>query len=240
MAYQEDILFDIDTDYLKDMNAISSNQSKLSDIHNKIDAKQKEQNKVEENYKKYKKVNEKLDSDMKNLKNREKDISNQTKTLTAEKNKLEREALELENFIADLINSQSGDGSTQVNNILIERPCQGPIVKQFGEKLNALSNVHYKGLNINVPPGNDVHAVYSGKIIYNGYVKSKGQVVIVDHKNGFVSVYAYNSSVKVNKDDEVKQGDVIGVSGTNSSGVPMVYFELRKNNIPVNPEVYFK
>ena len=45
---------------------------------------------------------------------------------------------------------------------------------------------------------------------------------------------------KVKKGDQVKQGDVIGISGTDSDGRPVVYFELRKNNIPVNPETYFQ
>lgn len=240
MAYQEDVIFNLDTNYLKTQNVIKANESKLSDINEKIESKQKQQSQVDKEYLEYKRVTEELESKIVNLSTQEARILQQRKELIANKEKLEREALELEVFIEELLNRQAIiDASKLVNNILIKRPCQGTIIKEFGDKLNELSSITNKGLEFKVTPGSNVTAVFDGVVIYSGVVKSRGQLIIIDHLNGFVSVYANNSSLKVRKDDEVRQGDVIGISGIDSDGRPVIYFELRKNNSPVNPKTYF-
>lgn len=240
MAYQEDAIFNLDTNYLQTQNVIKDNESKLSDINEKIESKQKQQSQVDKEYLEYKRVTEELESKIVNLSTQEARVLQQRKELIAEKEKLEREALELEVFIEELLNQQAIiDASKLVNNILIKRPCQGTIIKEFGDKLNELSSITNKGLEFKVTPGSNVTAVFDGVVIYSGVVKSRGQLVIIDHLNGFVSVYANNSSLKVRKDDEVRQGDVIGISGIDSDGRPVIYFELRKNNSPVNPKTYF-
>lgn len=240
MAYQEDAIFNLDTNYLQTQNVIKDNESKLSDINEKIESKQKQQSQVDKEYLEYKQVTEELESKIVNLSTQEARVLQQRKELIANKEKLERDALELEVFIEGLLNQQAIiDASQLVNNILIKRPCQGTIIKEFGVKLNELSNITNKGLEFKVTPGSNVTAVFDGVVIYSGVVKSRGQLVIIDHLNGFVSVYANNSTLKVRKDDEVRQGDVIGISGIDSDGRPVIYFELRKNNSPVNPKTYF-
>jgi septal ring factor EnvC (AmiA/AmiB activator) len=240
MTYQEDLIFNLDTDYLKTQNAIAENQDKLTNINEKIEDKQKQQNQVDQEYEEYKKETDKLESKIANLSQQEAQVLKQRKALLSEKERLEREAAELETFIDDLIRAKEDiDASKLVNNILIKRPCQGNIIKEFGAKLNQLSKVTSKGIEINAKPGSPILAVYDGQVLFSGLVKSRGQLVIVDHLNGFVSVYANNSSLKVSKGEEVKQGQVIGYSGTDSEGRPIVYFELRKNGNPVNPKIYF-
>lgn len=240
MTYQEDLIFNLDTDYLKAQNAIAENQDKLTNINEKIEDKQKQQNQVDLEYEEYKKETDKLESKIANLSQQEAQVLKQRKALLSEKERLEREAAELETFIDDLIRAKEDiDASKLVNNILIKRPCQGNIIKEFGAKLNQLSKVTSKGIEINAKPGSPILAVYDGQVLFSGLVKSRGQLVIVDHLNGFVSVYANNSSLKVSKGEQVKQGQVIGYSGTDSEGRPIVYFELRKNGNPVNPKIYF-
>ncbi len=240
MTYQEDLIFNLDTDYLKAQNAIAENQDKLTNINEKIEDKQKQQNQVDQEYEEYKKETDKLESKIANLSQQEAQVLKQRKALLSEKERLEREAAELETFIDDLIRAKEDiDASKLVNNILIKRPCQGNIIKEFGAKLNQLSKVTSKGIEINAKPGSPILAVYDGQVLFSGLVKSRGQLVIVDHLNGFVSVYANNSSLKVSKGEQVQQGQVIGYSGTDSEGRPIVYFELRKNGNPVNPKIYF-
>ncbi len=241
MAYQEDEIFDLDTDYLITENIIVQNESKLSNINDKIESKQKQQDEVDQEYSEYKQITDELESKIASLSDKEAKVLKQRKELLAEKERLERDAAELELFIDELIKGKSDiDASKLVNNILIKRPCQGNIIKEFGAKLNQLSKVTNKGIEINATPGSPIEAVYSGEVIFSGLVRSQGQLAIIDHLNGFVSVYANNSSLKVKKGDQVQQGDVIGISGTDSDGRPVVYFELRKSNIPVNPKIYFK
>lgn len=240
MAYQEDVIFNLDTNYLKTRNVIAQNEDKLSNINEKIESKQKQQSEVDEEYSEYKRVTDELESKIANLSDQEAKVLKERKGLLAEKERLEEEAEELELFIDQLIQSKAGiDASNLVNNILIKRPCQGEIIKKFGANLNQLSKVTNKGIEINARSGSPITAVFDGEVIYSGLIKSRGQLAIIDHLNGFVSVYANNSSLKVKKGDLVKQGDIIGISGTDSDGRPVVYFELRKRNVPVNPTIYF-
>lgn len=240
MAYQEDVIFNLDTNYLKTRNVIAQNEDKLSNINEKIESKQKQQSEVDEEYSEYKRVTDELESKIANLSDQEAKVLKERKGLLAEKERLEEEAEELELFIDQLIQSKAGiDASNLVNNILIKRPCQGEIIKKFGANLNQLSKVTNKGIEINAKSGSPITAVFDGEVIYSGLIKSRGQLAIIDHLNGFVSVYANNSSLKVKKGDLVKQGDIIGISGTDSDGRPVVYFELRKRNVPVNPTIYF-
>jgi len=240
MAYQEDLIIDIDKNYLKNKNVIAANEDELSKINEKIKSKQKQQDEVDQEYTEYKKVTDELESKIAVLSDQEALVLKQRKELIAEKERLERESAELELFIDELIKSKAEiDASKLVNNILIKRPCQGNIIKEFGANLNQLSKVTNKGIEINTPPGSQIEAVFDGEVIFSGYVKSRGQLAILDHLNGFVSVYANNSSLKVRKGDFVKQGDVIGISGTDSEGRAIVYFELRKGGNPVNPKIYF-
>lgn len=241
MAYQEDVIFNLDTNYLKTQNVITQNESKLSNINEKIESKQKQQSEVNQEYDEYKKITDKLESKIATLSSQEAKVLKQRKGLLAEKEKLEREAADLERFIDGLVQGKEVvDVSKLVNTILIKRPCQGNIVKEFGDKLNQLSKVTNKGIEIKATPGSPVIAVFAGEVIYSGLVKARGQLLIIDHLNGFVSVYANNSSLKVKKGAQVKQGDVIGLSGTDSDGHPLVYFELRKGNDPVDPKIYFE
>ena len=241
MAYQEDKIFSLDTDYLKTQSKISENENKLSNINDKIESKQKQQSEINQEYTEYKQVTDELESKIAELSDQEAKILKQRKELISEKERLEREAAELEIFIDELIKGNAAiDASKLVNNILIKRPCQGSIVKDFGANLNQLSKVTNKGIEFNTKPGSPIEAVFDGQVIFSGLVRSRGQIAIIDHLNGFVSVYANNSSLKVKKGDLVKQGDVIGISGTDSDGHPLVYFELRKNNVPVNPKIYFE
>ncbi len=240
MTYQEDVIFKLDTSYLNTQNVIAENEDKLSNINDKIESKQKQQDEVDQEYNEYKAVTDKLESKIASLSEKEAKVLKQRKALMSEKERLEKEALELETFIDNLIKARDDiDATKLVNNILIKRPCQGNIIKEFGAKLNQLSKVTSKGLEINAPPGSPIVAVYDGQVIFSGLVPSRGQVAIIDHLNGFVSVYANNSSLVASKGQEVKQGQRIGVSGTDSEGRPIVYFELRKNGNPVNPKIYF-
>lgn len=240
MTYQEDVIFDLDTDYLKTQNVIAENENKLTNINEKIESKQQQQAEVDQEYIQYKKVTEDLESKIAVLSDQETKVLQERKALIAEKDRLEREALELESFIEELIKAKADtDASKLVNNILIKRPCQGNIIKEFGANLNQLSRVTSKGIEINATPGSSIEAVFDGEVIYSGLVKARGQLVIIDHLNGFVSVYANSSSLNVKKGDTVKQGDVIGISGIDQDGRPIVYFELRKNGQAVNPKIYF-
>lgn len=241
MAYQEDLIFNLDTSYLKTKKEIAHNQTRLSKINSKIDSKQKKKDELEDKYSEYKKQTDALENRINSLSSEERRVLKNRKKLIENKEKLEKEAEELENFIDDLVNSKQGIKKEKlVSRIDIIQPCNGAIVKEYGEKLNRLSKVTTKGIEYRVVAGSPVKAVFAGQVIYSGYLKAKGQMIIVDHLNGFISVYANNSRLNAHVGDSVKIGEVIAKSGTDSQGEPSLYFELRKGSKAVNPKLYFK
>jgi len=113
-------------------------------------------------------------------------------------------------------------------------PAKGPIISRFGRKANGERN---DGINISVPRGAPVHAAEKGVVIYSGNeLKGYGNLVLVRHAEGWVSAYAHNSSLSVQRGDAVNKGQVIAKAGdTGSVTEPQIHFELRRNSKPVDP-----
>ena len=91
-----------------------------------------------------------------------------------------------------------------------------------------------------MPEGTQVKAAENGKVVYAGAeLKGYGNLVLIQHPNGFVSAYANNGSVSVKRGDVVKRGQTIALSGqTGNVASPQLHFELRKGQKPVDPTRY--
>jgi len=113
-------------------------------------------------------------------------------------------------------------------------PAKGPVISRFGRKANGERN---DGINISVPRGAPVHAAEKGVVIYSGNeLKGYGNLVLVRHAEGWVSAYAHNGKLSVERGDAVRKGQVIATAGdTGSVSEPQVHFELRRNSKPVDP-----
>jgi len=118
-------------------------------------------------------------------------------------------------------------------------PVQGSLLAGFG---GSMPDGHRSdGLLIAGNVGAEVHAVAGGRVAYADWLKGYGLLVIVDHGNGWMSLYAFNDSLLKNVGDNVKTDDAIatlGRSGGQSS--PALYFELRQNGQPKDPRVWLK
>jgi len=98
----------------------------------------------------------------------------------------------------------------------------------------------HDGIDIKARRGSHILAAASGKVIYSGSMRGYGKIIIIDHKNGYHSVYAHNSRHFVKRGQKVSQGEVIGkVGSTGRSTGPHLHFEIRKRNKNYNPLVYF-
>ena len=115
-------------------------------------------------------------------------------------------------------------------------PVSGSISSHFGEKR---SHHYHSGLDIRSPYGTPIHVSRSGVVIFSGYQRGYGRTVIVDHQDGFSTLYAHNSKNLVNVGDRVSQGDVIAKVGTTgiASG-SHVHFEIRIDDMAVDPLPY--
>jgi len=116
-------------------------------------------------------------------------------------------------------------------------PVRGKVIVHFGMNYNGIKS---KGISIEAEEGTDVVAASSGKVSFcDDKVKGRGKTIIIDHADGFVTVYAHNSELLVKAGDIVKQGQVIAkVGSTGRANTPQLYFEIRKGHIPKNPFYY--
>lgn len=113
-------------------------------------------------------------------------------------------------------------------------PVRGRVISNFGEKTASGRN---DGIDISVPEGTAVKAVENGVVVYAGSeLEGLGNLVLIRHADGWVSAYAHNKAIDVNRGDQVNRGQTIARSGrTGNADMPKLHFELRKNSAPVDP-----
>jgi murein DD-endopeptidase MepM/ murein hydrolase activator NlpD len=131
----------------------------------------------------------------------------------------------------------SGDTAVQRDESMASTfrwPVKGRIISTFGEKPTGMRN---EGINIAVPEGTSVRAAGSGIVAYAGNeLKGYGNLILIRHDGGWVTAYAHNKELLVNRGDTVKRGDVIATAGqTGSVNSPQVHFEVRKGATAVDP-----
>lgn len=98
-----------------------------------------------------------------------------------------------------------------------------------------------EGVLIGAPVGSPVRAVADGQVVYAEWMTGYGLLLIVDHGNGYMSLYANNDALLKDAGDTVKRGDAVGsVGSSGGQGRPALYFELRRNGQPVNPNVWLQ
>ncbi len=113
-------------------------------------------------------------------------------------------------------------------------PARGKVVGTFGKRSDGSSS---EGINIAMPMGTDVHAVEGGRVLYaSSEIQAYGNLVLIQHENGWVSAYGYADRLLVKREDMVKKGQVIAKSGrTGPVDQPQLHFELRQGAKPVDP-----
>jgi murein hydrolase activator len=112
-------------------------------------------------------------------------------------------------------------------------PVPGRVAHTFG---SANSQGMSNGILISAKEGDEIHAIVKGKVAYAGNFQGYGLLMIVEHGEEYMSLYAFNQSLYKKKGDWVEAGDVIasvGQSGGRSE--PGLYFEIRKKGKPIDP-----
>lgn len=122
-------------------------------------------------------------------------------------------------------------------------PVKGTVVDRFGRHKHpdfdsfTVSN----GISVAAPAGSAIRAVYDGEVIFADYFKGYGNMIIVDHGEGFFSLYAHASSVAKRVGAKVSRNDVLASVGeVDSAKGPMLYFEIRYQGRPVDPSPWFR
>jgi murein DD-endopeptidase MepM/ murein hydrolase activator NlpD len=121
-------------------------------------------------------------------------------------------------------------------NVVLFPPLKGMVTEKFSPK-----NKHYS-VDIAVAKNTPVKAVQNGTVIFADWTPSNGNVVILRHNNGFISVYKHAASLTASQGDAVRTGEVIalaGSTGQESTGVHL-HFELWKDGYPIDPEQFIE
>nr|WP_233263110.1 peptidoglycan DD-metalloendopeptidase family protein [Lysobacter profundi] len=113
-------------------------------------------------------------------------------------------------------------------------PVSGTLLAGFGATLPDGGTSH--GVLIAAPAGTPVKAVADGRVVFADWMNGYGLIVIVDHGNGNMSLYAHNEALLRDVGATIKRGDAVASVGNSGGGSrPGLYFELRRNGQPVNP-----
>ena len=126
---------------------------------------------------------------------------------------------------------------------LLNQPVRGKIVSHFGAYTDPKYNVvnFRSGIDIEAERGEPIKSVVSGKIIYSGWFKGYGNMIIIDHGENYYTVYAHLEENFKSKGDRVEAEEVIATAGdAGSLSGPGLYFEVRHHGKPVDPVEWFK
>ena len=99
---------------------------------------------------------------------------------------------------------------------------------------------HGNGVLIAAPAGSEVHAVAAGRVVYAHFLRGYGLLIIVNHGNGWMSMYGNNETLLHNVGDAVQAGTVLGTALPSTSASTGVYFELRHQRKPVDPRAWLR
>lgn len=114
-------------------------------------------------------------------------------------------------------------------------PVKGQLLNRYGDAREEASGP-WKGLFIKSPTGETVRAVADGQVVYADWLRGFGNLLILDHGRGYMSLYAYNDGLLRKVGDKVRAGEAIAsVGATGSAADSGLYFELRRAGKPFDP-----
>ncbi|MGA1742316.1 MAG: murein hydrolase activator EnvC family protein [Pseudohongiellaceae bacterium] len=141
---------------------------------------------------------------------------------------------ELSRAIVDISFGSQGEAFTNLRGSL-PWPLQGPLLNTYGENYE-LGDLNWEGITIAAPAGTEVKAIHHGRVIYSDWFSNSGLLLIIDHGDGYMSLYAHNQSLYKEVGEWVTSGEAIAAvgntGGRNENGV---YFEIRYNGEAQNP-----
>ena len=153
--------------------------------------------------------------------------------LAAEEQDLTRLIAELTSILSDYPISSEQPFSQHKGTLTW--PVAGTLVHDFGQP-RVGNRIKWNGVVLAAPRGREVRAIYHGRIAFADWLAGMGLLVIVDHGEGYMTLYGYNETILKNAGDWVAPGDVIATVGeSGGQSEPSVYFELRKGTRPIDP-----
>ncbi|MGO9269864.1 MAG: M23 family metallopeptidase [Terriglobia bacterium] len=144
---------------------------------------------------------------------------------------------------ASVVASQGFLGSPSIDNSMMPAvwPVRGEITSGFGGRMDPFSGegVRHSGIDISAPYGSPVEATADGIVVLAEPDGGYGREILIDHGNGFSTMYGHLSQIKVVVGQEVKRGQIIGAIGmTGKATGPHLHYEVHIHDAPVDPIKY--
>ncbi|WP_372811108.1 murein hydrolase activator EnvC family protein [Pseudoalteromonas nigrifaciens] len=118
-------------------------------------------------------------------------------------------------------------------------PSRGKLEHTFGQRKHG--GIDWKGVLIGAKEGSNINSVHNGQVVFADWLKGYGWVIVVDHGEGFMSLYGHAQTLLKDVGDMVREGETVALVGQSggqaSSGL---YFEMRHKGRAVNPEKWCK
>jgi septal ring factor EnvC (AmiA/AmiB activator) len=118
-------------------------------------------------------------------------------------------------------------------------PVAGKLIASFGQ--TRAGGVKWDGVLLSGTQGSAVRAVYHGRVVYADWLSGLGLLTIIDHGDGYLSLYGHNERLYKEVGERVTAGDTIATVGDSGGrSTPALYFEIRKAGRPIDPKPWFK
>jgi len=122
----------------------------------------------------------------------------------------------------------------------LDWPTKGVLISDFGQP-RAGGSIRWNGVVIGTDRGREVQAIYHGRVAYADWLPGMGLLMVVEHGDGYMSLYGHNETLYKRVGDWVSPGEVLAAAGdTGGRARAALYFEIRKDGRPENPHSWFR
>jgi murein hydrolase activator len=173
-------------------------------------------------------------------------ISAQTQTRAERLTRLRRQQSDLESLLAQLRRATASLPQQELGNSpfarlrgKLFRPVAGSIIEGYGEE--RAGGLRWQGDLFATQRNAPVHAVSQGRVVYADWLAGLGLLIIIDHGDGYMSLYGHNARLYESVGQHVAAGQTIAQAGDSGGGArPELYFEIRKEGKPVDPRLWLR
>jgi len=167
------------------------------------------------------------------LRGRMADEGREIEQLAAQEKDLSQLIAELSSILSDYPISSESPFSEHKGRLTW--PVAGSLVHDFGQP-RVTDRLKWNGVVLAAPRGREVRSIYHGRVVFSDWLAGLGLLVIVEHGEGYMTLYGYNETTLKNTGDWVAPGDVIATVGDSGGQArTALYFEIRRGTRPLNP-----
>jgi septal ring factor EnvC (AmiA/AmiB activator) len=176
---------------------------------------------------------------LKELKNEIAKHTSQSDSLTKDQNRLQSLLTDIQILLSDLPEDLGSQLPFRKLKGKMFKPVKGEYVRSYNSKRS--ENTRWNGVVIKANFADNVKAIAYGRVAFSDWLRGFGMLVILDHQDGYMSLYGFNESINVEVGDWVADQQTIATIGNSGTlAMPAVYFEIRKDAKPLNPKLWVK